>query len=163
VESRPLPPQTSLPPPQPGASGPATVSTSSGFSGGGRGMASYTPGSPPATYTPPPAATSASYGPRPTTVATADVTGSVVAPRSAPTPAPAPAPARAPSTNWSWDGGTAVTVGQGETIEVIGRRYGVPASAIMQANNIAAPGIIHPGQQLVIPRYSQSSAAASPV
>jgi murein DD-endopeptidase MepM/ murein hydrolase activator NlpD len=117
-----------------------------------------------ASYNPPPAAAShaaytpasppTSYGPRPTTVATADVTGSVVAPR------PAAAPAPAPSGNWTWDGGTAVTVGQGETIETIGRRYGVPASAIMQANNIAAPGIIHPGQQLVIPRYGQSAAGA---
>jgi murein DD-endopeptidase MepM/ murein hydrolase activator NlpD len=85
-----------------------------------------------------------------------DVTGSVAA------PAPKPAPSPAPSANWSWDGGTAVTVGQGETVETIARRYGVPASAIMQANNISAPASIHPGQQLVIPRYSQSSAAAAP-
>jgi LysM repeat protein len=113
-------------------------------------MASYTP-APTSTAS---SSTPSSYGPRPTTVATADVTGSVVAPKSAPSPAP--------SANWTWDGGTAVTVAQGETIETIGRRYGVPASAIMQANNITAPGTIHPGQQLVIPRYSQTSAAAAP-
>src|SRR5262249_51703586 len=109
VESRPLP-QTSQLPPQSGASAPGTIAPSAGISGGGRGMASYTPppaGSPPATYSLPPAANSNSYGPR-TTVATADVTGSVVAPK--------PAPAPAPSNNWSWDGGTAVTGAPGETI-----------------------------------------------
>jgi murein DD-endopeptidase MepM/ murein hydrolase activator NlpD len=157
VESRPLPQTSQLPPAQSGASAPATVAASPGIAGGGRGLASYSP--PPAsgahaTYTLPPSSTPNTYGPRPTTVATADVTGSVVAPK--------PAPAPAPSSNWSWDGGTAVTVAQGETVETIGRRYGVPASAIMQANNITAPGVIHPGQQLVIPRYSQSSAAAAP-
>jgi len=164
VESRPLPAQTSqAPPPQPSASAPATTGTASqGIAGGGRGMASYTPlpaAAPHAAYTPAPASPPSSYGPRPATVASADVTGSVAAPR----PAPAPAPAPAPSGSWTWDGGTAVTVGQGETIEAIGRRYGVPASAIMQANNITPPGTIHRGQQLVIPRYSQpSSAAAAP-
>src|SRR6516164_3267339 len=43
------------------------------------------------------------------------------------------------SGNWSWDGGTAVTVAAGETIDTIARRHGVPASVIMQANNITAP------------------------
>ena len=63
--------------------------------------------------------------------------------------------------NWSWDGGTAITVAPGDTIDSIARRYGVPASAIIQANNLTAPATIHPGQQLVIPRYSNSSAAAA--
>src|ERR1700681_3204167 len=44
VESRPLPPQTAQLPPHPGASGPSTVASSSGVAGGGKGMASYTPG-----------------------------------------------------------------------------------------------------------------------
>ncbi len=48
------------------------------------------------------------------------------------------------SGNWSWDGGTAVTVAAGETVDTIARRYGVPASAIMQANNIAAPATFIP-------------------
>jgi murein DD-endopeptidase MepM/ murein hydrolase activator NlpD len=155
VESRPLPPQTAqLPPPQPGASGPSTVASSSGVAGGGKGMASYSPGAAGASpYS------QNQYNPglaRPAAAMAPDVTGSVAA------PAPKPVPSPAPSANWSWDGGTAVTVGQGETVETIARRYGVPASAIMQANNISAPASIHPGQQLVIPRYSQSSAAAAP-
>src|SRR6058998_2542674 len=55
------------------------------------------------------------------------------------------------SGNWSWDGGTAITVAPGESIDTIAKRYGVPASALMQANNIAAPATLHPGQHLVIP------------
>jgi murein DD-endopeptidase MepM/ murein hydrolase activator NlpD len=67
----------------------------------------------------------------------------------------------APNANWSWDGGTAVTVAPGETVDAIARRYGVPASVIMQANNIASPAIIYPGQRLVIPRYSQTPVATA--
>ena len=66
------------------------------------------------------------------------------------------------SGNWSWDGGTAITVAAGESIDTIARRYGVPASVIMQANNIAAPATLHPGQRLVIPRYKPSRVATTP-
>src|SRR5262249_19580527 len=69
--------------------------------------------------------------------------------------------ARKSSGNWTWDGGTAVTVAAGGSVETIGRRYGVPASAIMQANNIAAPATLHPGQRLVIPRYASTRVASA--
>src|SRR5262245_18540858 len=67
--------------------------------------------------------------------------------------------------NWSWEGGKAITVGTGDTIDAIARRHGVPSSVIIQANNIAAPATIYPGQRLVIPRYNASTvaAAAAPV
>jgi murein DD-endopeptidase MepM/ murein hydrolase activator NlpD len=77
-----------------------------------------------------------------------DITGSVAAPQ--------------PSGHWTWEGGTPVVVGSDENVEAIGRKYGVPASAIMQANNITDPSAIRPGQRLVIPRYVSSSAAARP-
>src|SRR6266853_1571952 len=53
-----------------------------------------------------------------------DATGSV----------PAAPPPRKPASagQWSWDGGTAVTVAPGDTIEMIAQRHGVPTSAIMQ-------------------------------
>jgi murein DD-endopeptidase MepM/ murein hydrolase activator NlpD len=63
--------------------------------------------------------------------------------------------------NWSWDGGKAITVGPGDTIDAIARRHGVPASVIIQANNIAPPATIYPGQRLVIPRYNASTVAAA--
>jgi murein DD-endopeptidase MepM/ murein hydrolase activator NlpD len=74
--------------------------------------------------------------------ASSDVTGSV-------TQRPAE-----PAGHWSWEGGTPITVGASDTFETIGRKYGVPASAIMQANGINNPGDIRPGQRLVIPRYT---------
>ena len=90
------------------AARPDTVAANQGMAGGGRGMASYAPSTPAAAPMPP-----------------ADVTGSV---RRA-------AGRRRPATG----AGTAappVTVAPGDTVESISRRYGVPASAIMQANNL---------------------------
>ncbi len=116
VESKPLPPAGHLPPP----TQPATVS--GGVVGGGKGMASYQPGS--------------------------DITGSV-------------ASSQPPAKTWDWNGGTAITVGQGDTLDTLSRRYGVPASAIMQANAITSPTGIRAGQRLVIPRYNQSGVATS--
>jgi murein DD-endopeptidase MepM/ murein hydrolase activator NlpD len=59
----------------------------------------------------------------------------------------------AASGHWDWEGGTAVIVGAGETIEGIARRHRVPARAIIEANGITNPAAIMPGQRLVIPRY----------
>ncbi len=112
---------------------PAT--TNPGVAGGGKGMASYNP-----------ALQQAPPQHQPRSPAPAEITGSVAA---------------KPAPSWSWDGGTAITVGSGDTLETISRRYGVPASAIMQANNIPTPSALHPGQQLVIPRYSGQSTVAS--
>jgi murein DD-endopeptidase MepM/ murein hydrolase activator NlpD len=75
-----------------------------------------------------------------------DVTGSVAAPK--------------PSGSWTWDGGSPVTVGYGETAEMIARKHGVPLTALLQTNGVANPAAIKPGQRLVIPRYVTSLAAA---
>ena len=108
VISRPLPP---------------IASADTGYSGGGRGMGSYQPGS-------------------------GEITGSV---------APPPPPPQ-----WTWEGGTPIIVGPGETLEMIARKHHVPMSAIMQANNIASPGAVHPGQHLVIPRLRPAPVAYAP-
>jgi murein DD-endopeptidase MepM/ murein hydrolase activator NlpD len=57
-----------------------------------------------------------------------------------------------PPPAYSWEGGTPIVVGPGESLETMSRRYNVPVSAIMQANNITNPTAIHPGEHLVIPR-----------
>ena len=105
------------------------------MSGGGRGLGTYQPN--------------------------ADVTGSVAQPPRPAAQAPATAPAHiAPPTqargNWDWDGGTAVTVAPGETVDIISSRYGVPSTAIAQANGLHAQAALRPGQRLVIPRYNFS-------
>jgi murein DD-endopeptidase MepM/ murein hydrolase activator NlpD len=85
-----------------------------------------------------------------------------------PLPPPPPGPGRSEVTgslppsspagqsSWHWEGGTAITVNPGDTIDSIAYRYRVPPHAIMQANNITAPASIQPGQRLVIPRYDQN-------
>jgi murein DD-endopeptidase MepM/ murein hydrolase activator NlpD len=78
-----------------------------------------------------------------------DVTGAITPPRAA------------PIGHWTWDGGTPITVGPSDTLDSIAHRYGVPASAILQANNLSGPAAIHAGQQLVIPRYNSPNRAAA--
>ncbi len=77
-----------------------------------------------------------------------------------PPPAPRPVAARKWSQggHWSLDGGTTITVAYGDTVDSIAHRYGVPASAIIQANNLAAPNAIQPGQRLMVPHYSRAPA-----
>ena len=91
-----------------------------------------------------------------------DYTGSVRAP-SQPA-AQAPMPRQAPqgnSSNWQWEGGTAVTVGQGETIDSLSNRYGVPAAAIAQSNGLQPNAPIYPGQRIVIPKYNYAAAPSA--
>jgi murein DD-endopeptidase MepM/ murein hydrolase activator NlpD len=124
-------------PPPPNTSRPASIA-SAGVSGGGQGMGSYNPA-------PAQAPMHASLPPPPPA---RDITGSV---------------ARPTQPNWNWDGGTAVTAGPGETAESLARKYGVPAHAILQANNLTSSAAIQPGQRIIIPRYNYSAAAPANV
>ncbi len=103
---------------------PANAPTVIGTAGGSPGMGSYNP--------PPQGA------PR-------EITGSVPAPQKIAQPTPQP--------GWTWEGGTPITVGQGDTADSLSRRYGVPVAAILSSNNLANAAAIKPGQRLVIPRY----------
>ncbi len=67
-----------------------------------------------------------------------------------------------PPPAWTWEGGTAVTLASGETLEMLAKRHGVPVAALMEANNITSPAQVHAGQRLVIPRYRGSATALSP-
>jgi murein DD-endopeptidase MepM/ murein hydrolase activator NlpD len=122
-------------PPPPSTNRPTSVAAV-GVSGGGGGMGSYTP-----SYPPPPAPMHAAPPPPPAR----EVTGSI--------------PHR-PHTGWNWQGGTAIVVSPGETAESLAHKYGVPASAIMQANGLHSAGEIRAGQRLVIPKYDHAVAAA---
>lgn len=79
-----------------------------------------------------------------------EITGSVRQPPAPPPPA------------WTWDGGVAITVAPGETLDMIARRHGVPVSAIMRANHIGSPAMVHAGQHLVIPRRRSAPLAYAP-
>jgi murein DD-endopeptidase MepM/ murein hydrolase activator NlpD len=66
--------------------------------------------------------------------------------------------------NWRSEGGTAVTLKSGETVETLSRRYHVPVVAIMRANNLADASRIQPGQRIVIPsrQHGPQNASAQP-
>jgi murein DD-endopeptidase MepM/ murein hydrolase activator NlpD len=92
-------------------------------------------------------------------------------PASGEPPAPQPPPPQLPEVtgavrrtasggHWDWDGGTAVVVGPGETLESVAHRHGVPLKAIMEANGIKNPAMVLAGQRLVIPRYTVDSQGA---
>jgi murein DD-endopeptidase MepM/ murein hydrolase activator NlpD len=132
VQSEPLPP--------PNASVPGTRPVAGGSSGGSPGMASYRPG-----QASPQASPQASYQASPK--ASPEITGS------------AHASARP---GWNWEGGSAITVQQGDTIDSIVKRYGVPASAIAEANNLPNGSTLRPGQRLVIPKYEATGSTVGP-
>jgi murein DD-endopeptidase MepM/ murein hydrolase activator NlpD len=78
-------------------------------------------------------------------------------------PAPKPrALASAPGGRWIWDGGTGLVVRPGETVNTIARRHHVPASAIIEVNNLSSSGALRVGQRLVLPSYRVSTPAAGP-
>ncbi len=52
--------------------------------------------------------------------------------------------------------GSVVTVAPGETAFTIATRYGVPAPALMKINGISDVNAVQPGQQLIIPVFSQA-------
>lgn len=62
--------------------------------------------------------------------------------------------------DWSWDGGRAITVRQGETVYSLSRKYNVPAEVILRANNLHSATLIQPGQRLVIPVRRTAAAPA---
>lgn len=71
----------------------------------------------------------------------------------------AAAPAAPGRGAWSTTGGTTITAAAGDTPDLLSRRYGVPASAIAQANGIAGNQPFSTGQSVVIPTYSMAAAS----
>jgi murein DD-endopeptidase MepM/ murein hydrolase activator NlpD len=58
-------------------------------------------------------------------------------------------------------GEIAVTVGPGDTINRIAKRYNVSPAALMAANHLSAPATIRSGQQIVIPRSPSTALAGA--
>lgn len=61
---------------------------------------------------------------------------------------------------WTAQGGTPIIVGSSDTVDILAKRYNVPATAIMQANKLSGPRALQPGQRLIIPRNSVRTSAA---
>jgi murein DD-endopeptidase MepM/ murein hydrolase activator NlpD len=87
-------------------------------------------------------------------------------------PAPAPiatarqiAPARPVASGpagWTAQGGTSITVRAGENLNSLATRYGVPTSAILEANGLKSAAQVSPGRQIVIPVYNAGGVATAP-
>jgi murein DD-endopeptidase MepM/ murein hydrolase activator NlpD len=96
----------------------------------------------------------------------ASVQSQPLPPPSAAAPATRPAaansaPATTTASRWDWNGGTAIIVQQGDTIDGLVHRYGVPATAIAQANNLPNGTALRPGQRLVIPKYEATGSTTA--
>lgn len=60
---------------------------------------------------------------------------------------------------WTTAGGTRVTLGEGETLYNLSKRYGVPVNEIMKANQISDASKVRAGQGLIIPLFVYSRGA----
>ncbi|HVW57437.1 MAG TPA: LysM peptidoglycan-binding domain-containing M23 family metallopeptidase [Rhizobiaceae bacterium] len=70
-----------------------------------------------------------------------------------------PTPSRSGASHWSRAGGTEITVGQGENVETLSRRFGVPEREILRANGLSPSHRIAAGEKIIIPTFVYSSNA----
>src|SRR5277367_4254233 len=54
---------------------------------------------------------------------------------------------------WTASGGSPIVVANGETLDTISGRYGVPASALLAANGLSSASEVRSGTHLVVPVY----------
>jgi murein DD-endopeptidase MepM/ murein hydrolase activator NlpD len=70
-----------------------------------------------------------------------------------------PMQSRGGTSHWSRAGGTEITVGQGETVETLSRRFGVPAREILRANGLSSSHGVAAGDKIIIPTFVYASNA----
>ena len=100
--------------------------------------------------------------PRPTTVASAAPVAPRMAPASSETTGsigPAHAVAGASFGGWSSNGGAPIVVAQGESADMLAKRYGVPQNALLQVNGLRSAADLQPGARIVVPVYSATASA----
>jgi murein DD-endopeptidase MepM/ murein hydrolase activator NlpD len=62
---------------------------------------------------------------------------------------------------WTASGGSPIVVGNGETLDAISSRYGVPASALLAANGLSSSSEVTSGTHLVVPVYHADGRAVA--
>ena len=62
---------------------------------------------------------------------------------------------------WTASGGSPIVVGNGETLDAISGRYGVPASALLAANGLSSASDVKSGTHLVVPVYHADGRAVA--
>jgi murein DD-endopeptidase MepM/ murein hydrolase activator NlpD len=70
-----------------------------------------------------------------------------------------PDPMQGSAQGWTAQGGAPITVGQGDNLQAIATRYGIPPAAILAANGLKSPAQVTPGSRIVLPVYNAAGAA----
>ena len=65
------------------------------------------------------------------------------------------------ATGWTASGGSPIVVANGETLDTISGRYGVPASALLAANGLSSASDVKSGTHLVVPVYHADGRAVA--
>ena len=60
---------------------------------------------------------------------------------------------------WSAAGGSPIVVAEGDNLDGVSRRYGVPGPALLSANGFSSAAQVHGGVRLIIPVFSASAGA----
>ena len=61
---------------------------------------------------------------------------------------------------WTSGGGVPIIVAEGESADVLSKRYGVPANALLETNGLRSASDIHPGTHLTVPIYNVVGSAS---
>lgn len=70
------------------------------------------------------------------------------------------APVLGSAAGWTSNGGSPITLSQGDTVEALSGRYGVPVAALRQVNGLSGNAQPSPGQQFIIPAFNPGSKAS---
>ena len=62
---------------------------------------------------------------------------------------------------WRAAGGSPIVVANGESLDTISQRYGVPASALLKVNGFTSASQVHGGVRLIVPVYDAAGKSAS--
>jgi murein DD-endopeptidase MepM/ murein hydrolase activator NlpD len=77
---------------------------------------------------------------------------------------PASQPVGGSAVGWTAVGGSPVIVAEGDSLNSLSQRYGVPSAALMSANGLSSPSQVHGGMRIVVPVYnSRGRTEATPV
>ena len=66
---------------------------------------------------------------------------------------PRPQPVGGSAAGWTAVGGSPVVVANGETLDSLSGRYGVPAAAILSANGLSSASEVKSGMHIIVPAY----------
>jgi murein DD-endopeptidase MepM/ murein hydrolase activator NlpD len=100
---------------------------------------------------PPKPAVVVGAAPRPVVVST-ETTGSIAPPHVA----------TAGTGAWAATGGASVVVAQGETADMLAKRYGVPETVFLQVNGLKKAADLQPGARIVVPVYNAVATIGTP-